>query len=482
MGEISVTSSQSGCTRIVTCMLAVTVLFASLMVEAQSGQGKSIQGSVGDAQPESAGAATVQGSVRDSGNRPVAGASVCLQAKDARTFKATTDSTGAYRFSAVRDGVYTLRTEMVGYAEATSKSFVLAQKESKTIDLILESANMRETRNSSAGQPEFFDKPHFTVAGVTDTTNLGGHGSDTIMRNREELANATALLKKEPPGKTDEGEAARHHLLADADERRGDALDAVREYQRAAELNPTESNFFDWGTELLVHRAAEPAIEVFTKGNRIFPGSVRMLTGLGAAWYARGSYEQAVQRLCEASDLDPSDPNPYLFMGKMQAVESNQPEALVERLGRFVRLQPENALANYYYAVSLWKRRKTPEDIADLPQVKSLLEKAVQLDPKLGRAYLQLGALYSERRDLSNAISAYQRAVEATPRLEEAHYRLAQPYRQTGEPAKAQAELRLYAQISKEKDEELERQRHDLQQFVYELRDRTPASQPRLMP
>jgi tetratricopeptide (TPR) repeat protein len=302
------------------------------------------------------------------------------------------------------------------------------------------------------------------------------------MRNREELANATALLKKEPPGKTDEGEAARHHLLADADERRGDALDAVREYQRAAELNPTESNFFDWGTELLVHRAAEPAIEVFTKGNRIFPGSVRMLTGLGAAWYARGSYEQAVQRLCEASDLDPSDPNPYLFMGKMQAVESNQPEALVERLGRFVRLQPENALANYYYAVSLWKRRKTPEDIADLPQVKSLLEKAVQLDPKLGRAYLQLGALYSERRDLSNAISAYQRAVEATPRLEEAHYRLAQAYRQTGEPAKAQAELRLYAQISKEKDEELERQRHDLQQFVYELRDRTPASQPRLMP
>jgi lipopolysaccharide biosynthesis regulator YciM len=169
-------------------------------------------------------------------------------------------------------------------------------------------------------------------------------------------------------------------------------------------------------------------------------------------------------------------------MGKMQAVESNQPEALVERLGRFVRLQPENALANYYYAVSLWKRRKTPEDIADLPQVKSLLEKAVQLDPKLGRAYLQLGALYSERRDLSNAISAYQRAVEATPRLEEAHYRLAQAYRQTGEPAKAQAELRLYAQISKEKDEELERQRHDLQQFVYELRDRTPASQPRLMP
>ena len=29
-----------------------------------------------------------------------------------------------------------------------------------------------------------------------------------------------------------------------------------------------------------------------------------MLSALGASWYARGSYDQAAQRLCEASDLD----------------------------------------------------------------------------------------------------------------------------------------------------------------------------------
>jgi tetratricopeptide (TPR) repeat protein len=328
-----------------------------------------------------------------------------------------------------------------------------------------------------AGRPEFFDEPHFTVAGVTDTTNLGGHGSDTIVRNREALAQATASLKKEPLNKTDD-EAGRHHSLADADERRGDPLEAVREYQRAAELNPSESNLFDWGAELLMHRAAEPALEVFTKGNRMFPRSVRMLTGLGAAWYARGSYEQAVQRLCEASDLNPDDPEPYLFLGKMQAVQTTQSEALTERLGRFARLQPENALANYYYAVSLWKRRKSPEDVADLAQVTSLLEKAVRLDPKLGPGYLQLGVLYSERKDFLNAILAYQQAIAATPRLEEAHYRLAQAYRQVGEASKAQAELQLYEQISKEKEEELEHRRHELQQFVYQLRDQTPASQP----
>jgi tetratricopeptide (TPR) repeat protein len=268
-----------------------------------------------------------------------------------------------------------------------------------------------------------------------------------------------------------------HHLLGDVDERLGNALEAVREYQNAVELDPSEPNLFDWGAELLTHHAAEPAIEVFTKGNQLFPRSPRMLVGLGTAWYSLGSFDQAAQRFCEASDLNPTDPNPYLFMGKMQAVETAQSQAILERLGRFASLEPQNALANYYYAVSLWNRRKSPEEVADVDRVKSLLEKAVHLDPKLGLGYLELGVIYSEQKDFPKAISAFQRAIEATPQLEQAHYRLAQLYRQAGETSKAHAELQLYEQISAEKNQEIERQRHELQQFVYQLRDRTAASQ-----
>jgi tetratricopeptide (TPR) repeat protein len=548
--------------RSATLALAVTLLFAPFMVRGQTVQGHELEPA-----SEPPGAATLQGIVRSSSNGPLAGATVCLQAKDAQTLTARTDPAGVYRFSAVRQGVYTLHAEMPGYGNATSSPFVLGQKESRTIDLTLESARASERQNSPTGGPEFFDEPHFTVAGVTDTTNLGGHGSDTIVRNREALAKATVSLSKQPPdsfqsisdsaatekslreaaerepgsfdanhqlgrllvdegkakeglaylerafrlnpgdydnayelalayadtgdyerartdvralltiqGKSPQEKAEPHHLLADIDERQGDPLEAVREYQRAAELNPSESNLFDWGAELLLHRAAEPALEVFRKGNRLFPASLRMVAALGASWYALGSYEQAAQRLCEASDLNPDDPNPYLFIGTMQVVETTQSEAIVERLGRFVRLQPGNALANYYYAVSLWKRRKSPEDVGDLAKVKSLLEKAVYLDPKLGVAYLQLGILYSEQRDLRNAISAYQRAIDSTPGLEQAHYRLSQAYHQAGELSKAQAELQLYAQISEETADEVERQRHELQQFVYELRDRPPAA------
>jgi tetratricopeptide (TPR) repeat protein len=461
-------------TLIKSCVTHLVLTAAAFSLISFAAYGQPVQGKEVE-KPTSVVAATLWGLVRDSEGRPVADVTVSLEGKDKQTTTTHTDGAGYYCFPAVRPGVYTLHAKMVGYRLAMASAFSLGEKESKALDITL--AKLSEAQSSKA-LPEFFDEPHFTVAGVADTTTLGGHGSsETIFRNRDDLAREAAALRKPLSTSEQPGSAAdQHRLLADADEKAGEPLEAVREYQRAAELNPSESNIFDWGSELLLHGAAEPAIEVFTKGNRLFPHSVGMLTALGAAWYAQGSYDQAAQRLCEASDLDPADPEPYLFMGKMQVVESAQSEAVAQRLERFVKLQPENALANYDYAVSLWKQSRATEDAKPVARVKSLLEKAVHLDAKLGPAYLQLGLLYSEQNDLANAISAYRQAIEAAPQLEQAHYRLAQAYRQAGESSKAQAELQLYEQITKEKAEETERQRRELQQFVYELQNPTPAA------
>jgi tetratricopeptide (TPR) repeat protein len=269
-------------------------------------------------------------------------------------------------------------------------------------------------------------------------------------------------------------QAELHHLLGDVEEKLGHSLEAVREYQHAAELNPSEENLFDWGTELLIHRAFEPATEVFNEGNRLFPRSARMLAGLGVSWYARGSDKLAVEHLCQASDVNPDDPNPYLFLGKIQSVETAQSTCMMEKLGRFVLLQPENAQGNYYYALGLLTRNNAD----DLAHAESLLEKAVHLDPKLAAAYLQLGVLYSQRGDSSKAVSAFLEAIAANPGLVAAHYRLAQAYSQNGEKSKAQAELQIYDQLSKKTAEEADRQRREIRQFVYTLREPAPASQP----
>jgi tetratricopeptide (TPR) repeat protein len=472
---------------------------------------------------------SVQGHVRDASGRPVENATVSLHLPGPSiattgipwlpTQITHTDSQGAYQFSTVEEGDYVVLGGMAGKPPLGHKVHI-TRNATETIDLDLPAKLTDEGKNAApvkpapekplVSGPEFFDEPHFTVAGVTQATNSGGHGSDTVLRTTEALAKATVSLSKESSGGANPRASAMtesslrdavarnpqdpelHHLLANVEEKLGNPLEAVREYQRAAELDPSEPNLFDWGTELLTHRALEPATEVFTKGNRLFPKSVRMLVALGVSWHARGSYEQAAKCLVNASDLAPDNPTPYLFLGKMQSVEGTPSAESLDRLRRFAELQPDNALANYYYAVSLWKQSTGAVDAQHSARVELLLQKAVHLDPKLGAAYLQLGILYSQRADFSRAISAYQMAIEVSPEqfspeqvrrennetLEVAHYRLAQAYLRTGDKTRAQEELQLHDRLAKKTKEHTERERREIQQFVISLRNKDSVSQP----
>lgn len=510
--------------------------------------------------------AAMRGVIRDSQGKPLAGVTVRLQTKEGLGEQATvTDSQGIYAFTALGGGVYTIAAEMNGFEKAIVRSIFLESKESKTIDLSLVTAKVSTEQPLSIAAPRFFDQPQFTVSGVTDTTSLGGHGSDTIVRTRNALARealsltsgmnsssaslaainslrqnveseprnaeancrlgqaliasgqpneaipylerATELepadyeasyglaLANERAGNYDRAlalaqpllahndDSRLHHLLGNIDEKLGNPLEAVRQYQRAAELDPSETYLFDWGSELLLHHAPEPALEVFGNGHRRFPRSVRMLIGLGAAWFARDAYDQAVERVCEASDLSPNDEAPYLFLGEMQIAQPAQSEESLEKLHRFVTLKPDNAAANYYYAVGLLKRRSAAREAASITEIQSMLEKVIRLDPHFSAAYLQLGILHSEQGHLAQAILEYQQAIEfaspqSTSLLAEAHYRLAQAYREIGETAKSKAELELYHQLTVQATQNAERERRETQQFVYTLRDQPPNQKP----
>jgi tetratricopeptide (TPR) repeat protein len=217
---------------------------------------------------------------------------------------------------------------------------------------------------------------------------------------------------------------------------------------------------------------------VFTKGNHLFPHSGRMLIGLGVAKYARGFNDEAALRLCEASDLNPQDPDPYLFLGEMEIRENAHSGCRVEKLQRFARLQPNNALANYYSALTVDRVAGTPDSSRNLAQIQRLLEKAVAIDPTLSAGYFQLGVLYSDQKNFASAIPALQKAIQSNPGLAEAHFRLARAYASTGEPAKAQSEMEVYRQTSKKATEQADRERRHIRQFVFILRDQPPASQP----
>ena len=524
-------------------------------------------------QNSSQSAITIEGTVRNSAGEPVSDATVLLEEKMQTISSATrTNADGTFILMAPHAGTYILKAQKSGWRDAVKENLGLSAGKIK-VNLILEDLREAPSSASNSGTMEFEDKPNFTVAGVTDSTQAGGHGSDAGARTSEALARETVTLKpsganeitdqllsddiadRKPFGPENELQAALaqgpgsfeanrrlgefyflsrkyaeaiplfeaacqinpenhangydlalsyrengdyakareqvrkmlaktdkaelHSLLGNLDERLGDPLEAVQEYEQATHMDPSEQNYFDWGTELLLHRAVAPATEVFTKGSNLHPDSVRMLAGLGAALYAGGFYDQAAARVCAASDLKPADPEPYLFLGRMEETAPAPLPCVEQKIARFVQNQPGNALAHYYFALALLKRAKESGDLAISQPAVALLEKAVTIDPKLGQAHMQLGILYYGRGQYEQAIHAYQKAVEGSPQLSEAHYRLGVAYKRMGDPAKAQQEFQTQQQVEKTEAAAVERQRREVQQFLIVLKNHPVATPPK---
>lgn len=529
----------------------------------------SVSISVAVAQPASthnSDGVTIRGTVLNSANKLVVDAVVRLEQKGVEgAVETKTNAVGAFAFSALRTGNYILSAEKSGLRSRATDVITVARGDQKQVDLVLDDSGVVRTDSSDSSPSstramEFADKPTFTVAGVTDWTAAGGHGSDIPLRTSEALTRETLRLTPEgsiqsaadfaggageaseserklraalaraprdfeanrqlgefylqagryresiPPLQTsyqiDPGNQANeydlalaskeagdsslarehikkllahhetadlHRLAGELDEKLDDPLAAVHEYELAVRLDPNEQNYFEWGSELLLHRAVGQAQEVFEMGAKAYPRSVRMLAALGTALFAGAHFEEAALRLCDASDLVPADPDPYIFMAKIEMAAPNPFACVEQKLARFVHLQPENSVANYLYAMAIWKRQEQSPKQPDLQQVETLLTKATTIDAKCWDASLQLGILYSSQHNYEKAIGFYKKAIEANPQLSAAHYGLGRAYDRTGEPAKAKQELKLFDEIKKQQAEAIENQRRSIKQFVVNL-------------
>ena len=434
------------------------------------------------------GAIRIHGRVIASSGSPVSDARVRMEQEGVPGgLETMTDAAGAFAFSAPKSGSYSLIAKKSGLCDRATV-VVAPSGEIKQIYLVLAVSGECSVAPANSGDSptrtmEFADKPAFTVAGVTDWTAAGGHGSDSSLRTSEALTRETLTLKPEGAGSsaansagdTSGGnEADAHRRAGELAEKRGDPLAAVHEYEQAVRLDPSEQNYFEWGSELLLHRAVLQAQEVFQKGAEAYPKSARLLTALGTALFSAAHYDEAALRLCQASDLNPADPEPYTFMGKIEMAAPNPLPCVEPKLARFAASQPENPLANYLYAMAIWKAQSAGQQ--SLQQVESLLTKAITLDAKCADAYLQLGILHYSQRDFEKAIGFYAKAIEANPELADAYYRLAVAYDRTGEQEKARQEFQLHDEIKKRQAAAVERQRKEVKQFLVGGQPTYPAA------
>jgi len=267
-----------------------------------------------------------------------------------------------------------------------------------------------------------------------------------------------------------------HNLLGAVEEKAGNFVAAVNQYELAAHMDPSESNLFDWGGELLLHQTTDPAIEVFSEGLKRYPTSQRLAVGLGLALYLHGSYDEAVKVLLHGADLDPSDPRAYYVLSKAYDRAPGQADEVVECFHRFATLRPRDAQAAYYYALSLWKGRRQETSQAYLDEVEASLKKALALNPSFPEAHLQLANLYSQRRKYAEAVPEYQEALRLSPHIPDAHFRLGQAYVHLGKKDLADKEFQLHQQLYAQQLADDDKRRSEIRQFVYSMKG-SPAGQ-----
>jgi len=258
-----------------------------------------------------------------------------------------------------------------------------------------------------------------------------------IGRTRRSRELITKLLKQQD-------KAELHNLLAGVEAAESNFQEAAQQYEIAARIDPSEKNLFDLGSYLSLHRGFEPAIKVFKFGTQRYPQSARLRVGMGVAFYSVGQYDDAVDSLCQAVDLDPADTKPLEFLGMMHDISALYAADVTKRLAHFAQIYPSNANANYYYALSLRKRTTSPASETSNGDAEQYLRKAAALKPSFAEPHFELGLLYEEEAKGSKATAEFELATKLRPSHAKAHYHLARLYQRDGRKELAQKEFRAF--------------------------------------
>ncbi len=257
-------------------------------------------------------------------------------------------------------------------------------------------------------------------------------------------------------------------LLASLEEEGGLYVQAVRHYQQAVELDSTKEHYyFDLGAEYLLHLAFDAAVEAFGTGSKKFPASARLYVGKGLAHFALRQYADAVDAFLSALESDPSSPDAFLAWHDLpQFVLTAEWGKIQPRLKRLAEHYPVNSQVVLCYGAALLHGAMTSGRADRLNDAQLLLEKAARLYPRLALAHFELGNLYVERKQDSNAIARFQEAIRLDPNSEMAHYKLAQIYRDLNELDLAEQELSMYQKLSRNHRDQMAQTRSTIRQFV----------------
>ena len=195
-----------------------------------------------------------------------------------------------------------------------------------------------------------------------------------------------------------------YKVLASIDQEKGNTEEAINVLEQGLKALPSNYEIFiEYMKLLLSAQQYDKVIGSFERTSmRESEHDPAIWNNLGAAYYGKGNYEEAIKAYKTGLSLDAKLPE--LF----------------------------NNLANAYFSFGLQSK-----DPSLFYKCLEYYKKAIELDPGYASPYHGLGYAYKQTGDLEGAIYCWKKALESDPNFTKSLFELAEAYLDTGDKSKA---------------------------------------------
>ena len=241
------------------------------------------------------------------------------------------------------------------------------------------------------------------------------------------------------------------NLLAWCYHRQNHFEEAVAAMDQAIALDPSrESNYLDLCRILIAHQRFLVAYEAVKKAVEVAPNSFqgyRLKSWIEAKLNYRGA---AVATWARAVELNPSEPEAILGLGRAQWIDGRSKEAAAT-FEKAIRLFPRDARLHQEYGRMLLSSGESGDSGTESRAI-LLLKTAIALDGLLADSYYELGNLALNKDNPREALGYIETAAKLEPDSSKVHYALARAYRRLGRNDEYAREIRAFQTLKAQED------------------------------
>lgn len=211
--------------------------------------------------------------------------------------------------------------------------------------------------------------------------------------------------------------------------------DAVEAYQKAAAILPVEPMIRHNLAHALNRKGMrQEAMHEYLEAIRNKSDLIESHKNLAALYLQEDQIDEALHHYQEANRIRPEDPVVHRMMGSLYKKQKLFDLALRE-FEKAAQLAPSST-TYYQLGTVLDQKKKWGEAIR-------IYQKAIELNPEMVEAYINLGVDYQKQNQLEFSMKAFLEAMRLQPKLAEAHNNLGYLYQQQGLIGLARLEYEL---------------------------------------